>query len=353
MFYLSKATQHQADVAQMAYFSNQEVDSHFMSDILQELSVEKAWIPKRFHKAIDSGTIHTDIKQWQDYLMWCETVIANHQVQCEAIYKNRLIIATKFEQAAAEVFNDSLHDGEIVHVARNDNMVTLLLDMRGGFTPKSMIHLTFNGASEMGELARDYVYDELIETKSGYALRVLSGHPYCEWTIEFNNAEAKFVFRPKAYSEREHYKDINSYVRDLTPTLNYFIIEKYDFVAINIKQIEQREDGFYCVDAWLGENVEQAIDRIYCDAYEDAYAHFSEMVPLEELEQAALSDDPVLRVRAFNTMFEIDEQAATIVNRVLRVIQVEAHEEMLLQVIASHFNKRALLDADVKVRWLS
>ena len=352
MFYLSKETQHQADVAHMAYFPEPDVEQDFLKQTIQELRVEKQWIPERFHTAIDAGTLHSS-KQWADYLHWCEQEIASHQLACEQIYKNRLMIATKFEQAAAEVFNDSLHDGEIVHVSRVADSVTLFLDMRGGFTSKAMIQLTFKEPVESGELARDYVYDELIETEQGYALRVLSGHPYEEWTITFTDVVAKFVFRPKAYSEREQYTDIVKYIDDLTPTLKYFIVDKHDFVEIDRKQIEQRADGIYSREMWLGATTEQVIGRIYCDTYEDAYAHFSEMVPVEELEAAALSDDPVLRVRAFNTMFEFDREAASVVNRVLSVIEVEEHEAMFMRVIAEHFDKQGLLEVDVKSRWLS
>ncbi len=352
MFYLSLTTQHQSDVAHMAYFPEQDVEPDFMKEIIQELAREKQWIPARFHEAIDLGNLHSG-NQWVDYLKWCEEVIAAHQTKCEAIYKNRILLAAKFEDHAGEVFNDSLHDGEIVQVTRLDDTVRVLLDMRGGFTSKAMIQLTFKGVVETGELARDYVYDELVETDSGYALRVLSGSPYDEWTITFRDVEATFVFRPKAYAEREQFKAVTDYLQDLTPTLNYFIVENHDFVAVDVQQIEQRTDGFYSGTKWLGNTTEQVIDRIYCDTYEDAYAHFSEMVPLEELEEAALSEDPLLRVRAFNTMFEIDQQAAAVVNRVLRVIQLEEHEEMLMRVIAEHFDKLGLLAEDVKLRWLS
>lgn len=350
MFYLSLETQHQSDVAHMAYFPEGDVEPDFMKEVIQELAREKQWIPARFHEAIDLGDLHSRA-QWADYLKWCEAVIAAHQTQREAVYKNRLLIAAKFEERAGEVFNDSLHDGEIVHVVRTGDEVTLSLDMRGGFTSKAMIQLTFKGAVETGELARDYVYDELVETASGYALRVLSGHPYEQWTIAFREVEATFVFRPKAYAERERYTEFAHYVQDLTPTI--VIVENHNFVAVDVQNIEQRDDGFYSGTTWLGNTTEHVIDRIYCDTYEDPYAHFSEMVPLEELEEAALSEDPILRVRAFNTMFEIDQQAAPVVNRVLRVIQLEEHEEMFMQVIAEHFDKLGLLDQDVKLRWLS
>lgn len=352
MFYLSLETQHQSDVAHMAYFPEGDVEPDFMKEIIQELAREKQWIPARFHEAIDLGNLHSG-NQWGEYLKWCEGVIAAHETKRESIYKKRVLLSAKFEQHAGEVFNDSLHDGEIVQVVRADDEVTLFLDMSGGFTSKAMIQLTFKCAVETGELARDYVYDELVEIGSGYALRVLSGHPYEQWTIVFQEVEARFVFRPKAYAERERYTDVREYLQDLTPTLNYFIVENHEFVAVDVQNIEQRADGFYSDTKWLGKTTEQVIDRIYCDTYEDPYAHFSEMVPLEELEEAALSTNQALRVRAFNTMFEIDQQAAPVVNRVLRVIQLEVHEEMFMQVIAEHFDKLGLLDQDVKIRWLS
>ncbi|MCH7321829.1 hypothetical protein LZ480_07975 [Solibacillus sp. MA9] len=182
---------------------------------------------------------------------------------------------------------------------------------------------------------------------------MLSSSPYDEWTIDFSDVKASFVYRPKAFTEREQYTDVFSYIEHLTPSLHYFIVENQEFIDFDIHSIEQRETGFYMNDLLLGTTTEQVIERIYCDLYENPFAHFSVMVLLEELEEAALSEDPVLRVRAFNTMFEIDRKAAPIVNRVLRIIQVEEHEEMLMQVIAEHFEKIGLLDAEVKERWLS
>ncbi|MCH7321828.1 DUF4085 domain-containing protein [Solibacillus sp. MA9] len=139
MFYLSKETQHQANVAHIAYFPESDIDLDRLTYSMQELKAEKQWIPERFHGAIDSGTLYSMSDQWRDYLNWCEQTIATHQVHFENMYKNRLLIATKFDEATAEVFNDSLHDGAILNIKRQDGNVTLLIDMRGGFTPKAMI----------------------------------------------------------------------------------------------------------------------------------------------------------------------------------------------------------------------
>ena len=129
-------------------------------------------------------------------------------------------------------------------------------------------------------------------------------------------------------------------------------MQQNEIVEIQLTKLEQRGNEIYVGDILLGNTAKQAIKRIYCDTYEEPYAHFSEMVPVEELEEAALSDDPVLRVRAFNTMFEQGATVASIVNRVLRVIEVEEHDKMLIETIASHFNKLGQLDEDVKLRWL-
>ena len=53
---------------------------------------------------------------------------------------------------------------------------------------------------------------------------------------------------------------------------------------------------------------------IYTDVYEDPYAHFNEPMPIEEIEQAALSDDLELQVRAWNTLYANPIELADMIN---------------------------------------
>lgn len=352
MFDLSIDTQNKVDTAYILYFSEEEPDPEYVAIQLAALKHQLSYIPTQFHEAILNETIYKNKISYNHYMLWCEQVMADYEDMRTGAINRRQQIIGKLSESGNQVFRETLHDGDILRVERIGDNVKVLLDMRGGFTPKSMIELTFIDAKDSGILDYNYVYDELIETATGFGLRVLSGSPYLQWTIFFKDVTAKYLFRPNAFNEREHYSEWNQFKSALNSKLHYYIVEQFQFVEIRISELEQRNNGIYAGAIFLGDTVEQAIERIYCDTYEDPYAYFSEMVSVSELEQAALSSDKSLRVRAFNTMFEHGEAVATIVNRVLRVIEVEEHEEMLMEITASHFDKLGSLDSDVKNRWL-
>ena len=351
MFDLSIDTQNKVDAAYMFYFT-EEADLEYVAIQLAALKSQLSYIPDQFHEAILNETIYKNKTIYSHYIQWCERVMAEYEDMRTAAFNRRQQIIGKLSDSGEQVFRETLHDGDILNVERIGNNVKVLLDMRGGFTPKAMIELTFIDATVSGVLDYNYVYDELIETDTGFGLRVLSGAPYLQWTIFFKDVTAHYLFRPNAYAEREHYSEWNQFKASLNSKLRYFVVEQLRFIEISISELEQRQDGIYAGTIFLSDTVQQAIEHIYCDTYEDPYAYFSEMVPVLELEQAALSSDKSLRVRAFNTMFERGEEVATIVNRVLRVIEVEEHEEVLMEITASHFEKLGTLDVDVKKRWL-
>lgn len=352
MFNLSLEAQNKLDTAYMFYFPDEAPDEEYVKAFLGDLKYMLEDIPSKFHPAILDGTFLENQSVYQEYLAWCEQIIMQYQDEGEQAYRNRQLVVEKLSESGADVFRKTLHDGEILHIERVDDNVKLLFDMSSGFTSQAIIELTFLEAIESGELNRYYIYDELIETEEGFGLRVISGAPNVEWTIFFKDVTAINLFRPKAYAEREQGITWNQFEAELNSALRYYIVQQNEIVEIQLTKLEQRGNEIYVGDILLGNTAKQAIKRIYCDTYEEPYAHFSEMVPVEELEEAALSDDPVLRVRAFNTMFEQGATVASIVNRVLRVIEVEEHDKMLIETIASHFYKLGQLDEDVKLRWL-
>ena len=85
------------------------------------------------------------------------------------------------------------------------------------------------------------------------------------------------------------------------------------------------------------------IKFIYTDVYEDPYAHFSEPVPMEEIEAAATGDELDLQVRAWNTMYANPEELADVINRVLSKVEVSDKNEMMVSVYVSHFYKKGIL----------
>lgn len=351
MFHLTIDVQCKVDASHVLYFADEEVDNAFLEDRQQELNEYLAYIPTLYHEAIKAGTLVANEELFVSYMKWCEDVLANYEDIRTASFEKRDEIVSKFSETGASVFEQTLHDGEVLRVERENGNVSVLLDMSGGFTPKAVIVLTFLQATETGGLGGSYIYDELIENEDGYGLRVLTGYPYEEWTIFFKDVTANYLYRPAAYAERDQYDSWATFYAALNQELRYFIVENFEFVEVILAEMTQRDNGIYVQEILLGETAEQAMESLYCDTHVNPYAHFSEMVPVEELEQAALSDDLTLRVRAFNTMFELGEPIAPIVNRVLRVIEVEEHEEMLMEITANHFDKFGRLDEDVKHRW--
>lgn len=352
MFYLTKEKQSKVDVAHLLYYPDESPDMELLHAHIKQLKESLYFIPEHFHGAILDGTLLTNNRLFSDYINWCENVIFYNEEQLTLRYEKRDKIVHKLSESGASVFSETLHDGKLLCTKRQDGQVKLLFDMCGGFTTKAIIELTFIDATESGNLGNYYIYDELIETDEGFGLRVLSGNPYEEWTIFFKDVTAFYLFRPAATIEGEQITTLAQLIEALNPNMNYFIMENDQFIEVELEQLRECENGIYVGTTCLASNLKEAKRRIYCDQYEDPYAHFSDMIPLEQLEEAALSDDQVLRIRAFNTMFELGEEAAHIVNRVLTNIKVPEHEQILMEITASHFKNLDLLGEEAKTRWL-
>ncbi|QQP15039.1 DUF4085 family protein [Lysinibacillus agricola] len=71
--------------------------------------------------------------------------------------------------------------------------------------------------SEVGQVEPEqfYIYDELRKTANGMALRVIFDCPEVEWTIEAEELDAEFYYRPKTYSDFAENGNFPAYVQTL------------------------------------------------------------------------------------------------------------------------------------------
>lgn len=217
------------------------------------------------------------------------------------------------------------------------------------------MQLVFHAIQTEGELEGHYVYDELIETGEGFALRVLSsfGSPYKEWTVFFKEVTANYLYRPAVYIEPGEIDTWDDYISALNRDDEYYIVNDMGFVEIDLASLSQTENGIFAGAILVGENVEAAKERIYCATYEDPYAHLSEPIPTDELMFAMFDNDQTIRVRAFNTAFALGEDVASTVNTALRKVDTSDDENIYFSIMASHFNQLGCLEEDVKQKWIS
>ena len=349
MFYLTRERQELFDVAN-AYPFDEEVDEEFKEDTYEFLTANIHLVPEHFHKAVLNHTLFNNPRLMKEFESWCYATMEEFMTKSNAVYDKREAITAAFSPSAQTIFSQSLHDGHILHVAQTESTFTLLLDMRGGFTVASMIELVFHHAQTEGKLAGYYIYDELIQTEDGFALRVLSSGSvtYEEWTVYFKEVTATTLYRPAIYSEPGDIETWDEYVAALNPNDNYYIVENMSFVEIQLAQLSQSSNGIFAGEILLGSTFEEAKERIYCATYENPYAYLSEPIPTNELLDAFFDADQSIRVRAFNTMFELGATVAPIVNDALRKANVNDEDTMLFRVLASHFDQLGCLDEDVK-----
>jgi hypothetical protein len=313
------------------------------------------YLPVKFFEAIKNKTLFDNEILMNEFEAWCKSQIESYNRAGKAIYEKRSDIAQKFDESAWPLFERSFHDGEILYADQRGEDFILFMDMRGGFTVESIIELTFHQAHLEGNVEGDYVYDELVETEDGFALRILSsyGSPYVEGTIYFENVSANGLFRPVVYVEPGDVKTWPQFVEALNPEDNYFVVNDYEIIPIDLASLKQTSDGIFAGELYLGQDYEQAKERIYCATYEDPYAHFREPVPKHELLGAIFSGDQTLSVRAFNTVFALGEEVAEIVNKALRQAEVGSDDGMYFSVMAHHFQNLHCLEEELKDKWLT
>lgn len=353
MFFLTSARQELFNVAH-TYPFGENIDAEFEQYLYENLANYINIIPPVFHAEIRERTLFQNDALMNNFREWCNITIEQFTVKREAIYEKREAIVERFNLSAQTMFLKSFHDGEILDARQQGNQFTLLLDMRGGFTTEAIVQLVFYDAQTEGELAGYYVYDELVETENGFALRVLSsfGSPYAEWTIYFTNVTANCLYRPAAYIELGNIATWDDYVATLNRGDNYYILENNSLIEVDLAEFSQKDKGIFVGELLLGRTFNEAKERIYCATYEDPYAHFSEPIPVDELQAAMFDSDKNIQTRAFNTFFALGEDVANIANDVLRKANVNSDEEMYFCIMASHFEQLGCLEDDVILKWM-
>lgn len=338
----------------------QEEGRNMDEELRQELEEVRdeliAVIPERFHSYVHDYTLNTPALAKQvrdDYMGWMKKQARLFENVLKKAWESRKEALPLLPQHAQDVFEDSLHDGVVTSVERIGSDLAIMFDMKGGFTSKAIIILKFvNISSEEGcvETGSYYVYDELRRVDKGIALRVIFDSPEMQWTVECETIEAAYYFRPVTYLEREGDMELKEYVESLNPAYRHVFITDA-IVPWNLEMPQKKEDGFYIGGIKVAETMEECIERIFCDTYEDPYAIFSIPLPQEELEEAALGGDMELQVRAFNTLYAEPMANKEVINRIFRKIIVNEENEMIISVMAGHFGELGLLDEDIMTRF--
>ncbi|MFC5464095.1 DUF4085 family protein [Lederbergia graminis] len=326
-------------------------------------------LPTRFHPYVHDGTLNTPQLPKhvrEDYLNWMQGEERKFEAVLEAAHGNKEKTLAFLPTSVQEVYEQSLHDAVIERIERDDDLLKITLNTASGFTNKAIIELTFSGilaehSEEPIEVGQWYIYDEMIKTRNGFALRVIFESPETEWTIEAKEITADYLYRPKAYHDVAEEEDVkfNTFLEQLNPEFNYI------FITPNFKSIIkgftkevpylELEDGELGIEngevyaLYSGEKIsiapslDDCISFIYTNVYEDPYAQFHEPLPADELESAALGEDMELHTRAWNTMYENPHEFADIINRVLMKVSFSEENEMIASVLVNHFKECGVL----------
>ncbi|EPD53272.1 hypothetical protein HMPREF1210_01003 [Paenisporosarcina sp. HGH0030] len=332
-----------------------------------------AVLPSRFIPFVENATLNQPTLPKQvrdDYLQWMREADKEFEQILDAAYEQTKQTVTYLPTTVQEVFAESLHDSTIERIEREDKTLHLYVNTEGGFSSKSLIHFIFQNviAEETDEpiqVGQWFIYNELQKTDDGFAFRVLFECPDAEWTIEIKEMDVQYYYRPITYATlrdegRIEKTSLAEYITQLNLEYSYFLITpdvkcsiqsfsenmvlengKIEFGKNNIIVTVGNECFTYELDEY------NPIKFIYTNVYENPYAQFSEPVPTEQLEVAALSDELELQVRAWNTMYANPEELAGIINRVLWNMEITEENEMMVSVYVSHFYKTGILTTAV------
>jgi hypothetical protein len=341
---------------------------------LEEVKNELVQIlPSRFLPYVENGqlnqpTLPKSVRE--DYLKWMRANDKEFEQILDAAYEQTMQAVSTLPTSVQEIFAESLHDSVIERIERDGDTLHLYLNTDGGFSTKALIHFTFSKiVSEESEVpiavGQWLVYDELQKTNDGYAFRVLFESPEDAWTIAMEKMDAQYYYRPSLFvrlRDEDKLEDtsLSEYTEQLNPEQSYWLITPDVTCAIqslnNKITLENGkiEYGPKELVVTVGNerftyDIEERnpIEFIYTDVYEDPYAQANEPVPIEELEQAALSEDLEWQVRAWNTMYRNPKELAEIINKIMLEIEITEENEMILSVYIDHFHKEGILTEGV------
>jgi hypothetical protein len=345
-----------------------------LKEELEEVKMELLNVlPDGFIPYVKNGTLNQPSLPRtvrEEYLQWIRRADKEFEQILDAAYEQTKHAVTYLPPAVQDIFAESLHDSTIERIVRERDTLHLYVNTDGGFSSKSLIHFTFQNvlAEETDEpiqVGQWFIYNELQKTDDGFAFRVLFECPDAEWTIAMKILDAEYYYRPIAYTIlRDEGKieetSLPEYVEQLNLEHRYWFITPHvksaikafsETIIVENGKIECRQNEMVVTigNELFTYNLDEInpISFIYTDVYEDPYARFSEPVPTEELETAALSEDLELQVRAWNTLYANPEELADIINRVLRKMDRTEENEMMLSIYVSHFYKKGILSEAV------
>lgn len=355
----------------LAYAKENDIDPY--KEKKQELDVIRDslmnYLPLRFHTYILDSTLNTpNVPKHvrEDFLRWRNEQEQLFENILDAAYEEKQKTLAYMKSKAREIFKQSLHDAKVVSIRRTATQVVLTLDMAGGFTAKSIIYLTFNNIkSELGQVVpkQFYIYDELRKTANGFALRVIFDCPEVEWTIEAEELDAEFYYRPKTYADFAESGNFAAYVQTLqlenglifiTPQCKKEVVglqHHAPFLIFEDSHLNENEHGVFVDSIRVADKLEDCIHFLHTDTYEDPYAHFSEPIPIQDLEEAALGTDLELKVRAWNMMYANPVQLAKEINHILVQMNPAQGDDMMQYVFIHHFYNEGILTAELQAKF--
>ncbi|RKJ07721.1 DUF4085 family protein, partial [Butyricicoccus sp. 1XD8-22] len=166
-------------------------------------------LPSRFIPFVEDGTLNQPTlpkSVREDYLQWMRECDKEFEEILATAYENTKSTIPYLSENVQEVFNDSLHDSIIERIERENQNLHIFLNAEGGFTNKTIIHFIFKDvlreeSDEPLQIGQWFIYNELKKTDKGFAFRVLLDCPDSEWTIEAQNIDASYYYRPVNYAK--------------------------------------------------------------------------------------------------------------------------------------------------------
>jgi hypothetical protein len=360
-----------------ALISAKEEGEDLISILREELDKAKEGLrpilPSKIVPFLEDGTLNQptlpkDVRE--EYIQWLKESEREFGDVLDAAHNQTMMAITHLSSPVQDIFSQSLHDSSIERIERDGDTLHLYINTDGGFSTISYVHFIFQQVTGENtdsplQFGQYIIYYELQKAKEGFSFRILFESPETEWTISMKNLEATYFFRPKAFTiltDEAKLQDtsLEDYLSRLNLNHRYWFITPDSIGAIEkLSNPIQLENGSAEIKA--NETIVTIDEKsysysyedyhpiwfIYSDQYEDPYAHLNEPVPKENLLTAALSKQPELQVRAWNTLYTNPKEHADIIHQILEKIEVTEENEMMLYVYVKHFYQEGILSEEI------
>ncbi|MBG9452698.1 hypothetical protein ABE61_01020 [Lysinibacillus sphaericus] len=138
-----------------------------------------------------------------------------------------------------------------------------------------------------------------------------------------------------------------------TPSDKFKSFQQYaPFLVLENSNLYENDQGVFVDTIRVADKLDDCIHFLHTDTYEDPYAHFSEPVPIQDLEKAALGTDYLeLKVRAWNTMYANPVQLAEKINQILMQMNPAQEDDMMQNVFIRHFYNEGILTTELQAKF--